>query len=144
MEFIYPAKFAPQPEGGFTVTFPDLPDAITEGDTPEEALRMASDCLAVSIGWRMDERDDIPSPSKIKRGQVGVAVPLQVAAKAALYVTMKMKGVSFSELARRLNYSQPLQARRLVDPKKATNMKAIDEALATMGGRLHVGIDDAA
>ena len=144
MDFIYPARLSSQPGGRFAVTFPDLPDAITEGNNREDALEMAADCLSATIQWRMEERGDIPVPSKIKRGQVGISVPLQVAAKAALYITMKRKGVSFSELARRLNYSQPIQARRLVDPKMATSMKKIDEALATMGGRLRVGIDDAA
>ena len=143
MEFIYPARLAPQPGGGFTVTFPDLPDAITQGDDRGHALRIAAECLADAISWRMEEREDIPLPSKVKRGQVRVAVPLQVGAKAALYVTMKRKDVSFSELARRLNFSQPLQARRLIDPKTSTSMKKIDEASAILGGRLHVGIDDA-
>ena len=64
--------------------------------------------------------------------------------KPALYLTMRQKKISFSELARRLKYSQPIQARRLLDPERATNMKAIDKALAVIGGRLHVGIDDAA
>jgi antitoxin HicB len=143
MDFVYPARLAPQPEGGFTVTFSDLPEAITEGDDRDEALAMAADCLAAVIGWRVERRRDIPTPSKVRRGQVGVPVPLQVAAKAALYLAMKRKGVSFSELARRLNYSQPLQVRRLIDPNTATSMKKIDEAVAAMGGRLHVGIDDA-
>ncbi|MDQ3937407.1 MAG: type II toxin-antitoxin system HicB family antitoxin [Chloroflexota bacterium] len=35
----------PQEGGGFTVTVPDLPDVITEGDTREEALDMARDAI---------------------------------------------------------------------------------------------------
>jgi antitoxin HicB len=34
----YAAVFAPQTEGGYTVTFPDLPEAITEGDDRDSAL----------------------------------------------------------------------------------------------------------
>ncbi|HEY6342635.1 MAG TPA: type II toxin-antitoxin system HicB family antitoxin [Bryobacteraceae bacterium] len=42
----YPAKFVHDREaGGFVVTFPDIPEAITEGDTIEEALRMAEEAL---------------------------------------------------------------------------------------------------
>ncbi|MCB9844792.1 MAG: type II toxin-antitoxin system HicB family antitoxin [Phycisphaeraceae bacterium] len=37
---------APQPEGGFTVTSPDLPELITEGDSVEEALDNVRDALA--------------------------------------------------------------------------------------------------
>ena len=37
----YPATLTPDPDGGFTVTFRDVPEAITEGDTRDEALRRA-------------------------------------------------------------------------------------------------------
>lgn len=35
----------PQAEGGFTVSVPELPDVITEGETKEEALAMAKDAI---------------------------------------------------------------------------------------------------
>jgi antitoxin HicB len=37
---------SPQPEGGFTVTSPLLPELVTEGDTIEEAFQNARDALA--------------------------------------------------------------------------------------------------
>jgi hypothetical protein len=40
----YPATLTPDPDGGFTVTFRDLPDAITEGDNRDEALLRAEWC----------------------------------------------------------------------------------------------------
>jgi antitoxin HicB len=39
----------PQPEGGYTVTSPLLPELITEGDTLEEALANVDDALAATI-----------------------------------------------------------------------------------------------
>lgn len=44
-----PLVLAPQPEGGFTVTSPVLPEMITEGDTAEEALENVRDALAATI-----------------------------------------------------------------------------------------------
>ncbi|MGH3544758.1 MAG: type II toxin-antitoxin system HicB family antitoxin [Mycobacteriales bacterium] len=41
----YEVRLEPQPEGGFTVFVPELPDVITEGDTREEALVMAKDAI---------------------------------------------------------------------------------------------------
>lgn len=35
-------------DGGYVVTCRDLPEAITQGDTREEALSEAADCLAFS------------------------------------------------------------------------------------------------
>ena len=38
MLYKIPLVFSPQPEGGFTVTSPLLPEPVTEGDTFDEAL----------------------------------------------------------------------------------------------------------
>ena len=60
----YLALFDPEEQGaGFTVTFPDLPGAITEGDDFEQACRNARECLELHL-WGMErDADDIPRPS---------------------------------------------------------------------------------
>lgn len=140
MDFAYPACFSAEPEGGCTVTFPDLPDAITQGEDRGDALEMAADCLAETLGARIAERGDIPAPSPLGRGQVRVTVPAHVAMKAALYVAMREQGISLSEMARTLD-GQPLQVRRLLDPGRASSMKRIDEALAAIGRRVCVSLE---
>ena len=47
--FRYTAVFDPQPEGGYTVTVPALPGCVTEGETLEEARRMAKDAILCYI-----------------------------------------------------------------------------------------------
>jgi antitoxin HicB len=49
MYYKLPLVFEPQPEGGFTVTSPLLPELITEGDTVEDALENVRDALAAVI-----------------------------------------------------------------------------------------------
>ncbi len=44
-----PLVFEPQPEGGYTVTCPILPELITEGDTVTEALENVGDALLAII-----------------------------------------------------------------------------------------------
>ena len=140
MEFAYPARFSKEGDGGYLVTFPDLPDAITQGDTLDDAMEMAADCLAETIGARIAERADIPIPTVAKRGHIRVAVPAHVAVKAALYVAMREQGVSLSELARSLG-GQPVQVRRLLDPGKASSVKRIDRALSAMGRKVCVALE---
>ena len=62
MKIAYPVSFEAQPEGGFTVTFPDFPEAITEGDTIEQARFNAAECLSLVLDVRMEQRDSIPIP----------------------------------------------------------------------------------
>lgn len=62
MKYVYVACFYPdEEERGYTVVIPDLPGAVTEGDTLEDAFKMAVDCVS---GWLLDETD-IPNPTPI-------------------------------------------------------------------------------
>jgi antitoxin HicB len=51
----------PQPEGGYTVTSPLLPELITEGDTLEEALANVDDALAATIELYEDTGRELPA-----------------------------------------------------------------------------------
>ncbi len=55
-----PLIFSPQPEGGFTVTSPILPELITEGDTLEEAYSNVSDALAAVIELYSESGQGLP------------------------------------------------------------------------------------
>lgn len=81
----YPASFLPERGQGFHVRFPDLPEALTGGDDLEDTLLQA-DCLAEAIAGRVSRGAEIPSPSKAKRGQYLIGVPLYLAPKLALYL----------------------------------------------------------
>jgi antitoxin HicB len=56
-----PLLFTPQPECGFTVTCPALPELVTEGDSLAEALANAQDALAAVIELYSDEGRPLPS-----------------------------------------------------------------------------------
>lgn len=58
---IYPACFFKE-ENGYSVIFPDL-DLATCGDTIEESMAMAMDCLAGRLRWLKRDGDPIPKPS---------------------------------------------------------------------------------
>lgn len=58
---MYPACFFKE-ENGYSVIFPDL-DLATCGDTIEEAMAMAIDCLAGRLRWLKRDGNPIPKPS---------------------------------------------------------------------------------
>ena len=49
MLYKIPLLLSPQPEGGFTVTSPLLPELVTEGDTLDDALANARDALGAVV-----------------------------------------------------------------------------------------------
>jgi len=58
--FKIPLVLKQQPEGGYTVTSPVLPEMITEGETVEEALANAQDALAATIELYEDIGKELP------------------------------------------------------------------------------------
>ena len=62
-EIRYPVTVEPQEGGGYFVQFVDFPDTFTEGATLEEAQFNAAEVLSAMLGWKLDEVQEIPSPS---------------------------------------------------------------------------------
>lgn len=63
----YAARLEPQPEGGFTVTFPDLPWGVTQGESVEECLALAADVIATVLRDLIRNGETIPQP-RVRRG----------------------------------------------------------------------------
>ena len=57
---VYPALFHKAEEGGFWISFPDIPECLTEGDNMEEAYNMADDALGLCLEDM--EKNNIPFP----------------------------------------------------------------------------------
>ena len=137
----YPARLKAEPEGGFTVTFPDFDVGVTYGSTHEEALRQAADLLETIVANYLAEGWDIPVPSAARGRPLATLEPL-VAMKVALYRAMRAAGVTKAELARRMGIA-PQQVQRLFDTNHASRVDQLAAAFAALGRRLVV-IDEAA
>ena len=71
----FPAKFARAKEGGFVVTFPNIPEAITQGENIDDAMIHAADALESALDFYFEEGRRVPMPSRPKRGQRTVELP---------------------------------------------------------------------
>ena len=60
----WPLVLEPQPEGGYVVTCPLLPELITEGEDVQDALQNANDALAAI----MDGFDRLNKPLPLAVG----------------------------------------------------------------------------
>jgi antitoxin HicB len=142
MHYRYPYDAAPQPEGGWTVTFPDVPEAITEGDTESEVAARAEDALVAALSFYVDARERLPTPSPA-RGRRVAEVPPLVAAKLALHDAMLAARVSNVVLAGRLGIDERA-VRRLRDPLHRSHLDQVAAALAALGKRVSLDVRDAA
>ena len=143
LTFAYPAVFERDEECLVMVSFPDFPTAHTDGRDANEAAAQAidlprkRDCLCDGRQGRL------PKPSRLKRGQKLVPVPLWIVAKLALYWAIRELGMTHSELARRLNVRETVVI-RMLDPSHDTRQDRIQAALEALGKRVVMAYDDAA
>jgi antitoxin HicB len=140
----YPARFLPEENGkGFYVRFADFPEALTGGDDVEDTFTQASDCLAEAVAGRIARGEEIPHPSRPRRGEHFIPLQLEIAPKLALYLAMRQQKLTNTALARRLGVSETV-VRRMLNPRHTTKPDRIEAALAVLGKRIVVTFEDAA
>ncbi len=129
-----------EPDGQFfLVTFPDIPEAITQGEGLKEARAMAKDALESALDFYFEGYRAVPEPSKAKRGQEYVELPASVAAKVLLLNEMIRQGVRPAELARRL-HTTPQAVNRLTNLHHATKIDGIAGAMKALGKTLEIRV----
>lgn len=143
LRFAWPAKLTRNRKSGTTlVSFRDLPDCLTEGNSRDDALDEAADALEEAIAWRLAQGEDIPAPSTPRGREAMVALSPLFAAKAALHIALRREGISRSALARRLKCDEK-EIRRLLDPRHGSRIERIADALSQLSGRLTVTLEAA-
>ena len=80
----YPVTLTPAPEGGYMVSFVDIPEALTQGETVAEAMEAAKDALLTAFDFYFEDNELIPLPSPLNSHDHFIEVPLSVASKVLL------------------------------------------------------------
>ena len=142
MEYIFDARLEADPDGGFVVTFPDVPEAVTAGETREEALANATEALGLALRGIASLGRGLPKRTR-HPGLVPVAVEAADALKLALVEAFRQSGLTKTEFGRRLGKTET-EARRILDPDHATKIATMQAALASLGKSVVVSVRDAA
>jgi antitoxin HicB len=133
----FPAKFARAKEGGFVVTFPDIPEAITQGENIDDAMIHAADALESALDFYFEEGRRVPMPSRPRRGQRVIELPASLSAKVQLLNEMIAQRIRPAVLARRLRVT-PQEVTRLIDLRHATKIDGIAGALKALGKTMDI------
>lgn len=133
----YPINLTPADEGGFVVTFPDVPEAITQGESHEDALANGLDALITSLDFYFEDQRSVPLPKRIDCGQETVELPASVLAKVLLLNEMVASQLRPIDLANRLGIRKQ-EVNRLLDLHHATKIDRVADALKAVGKRLEL------
>src|SRR5580692_3189755 len=127
--------------GNIVVTFPDVPEVVTEGRGEADARTMAEEALGLALLSYLVRGKPLPKARAKGRSLFDIAVAPDVAAKLAVLESFAAAGISKSELARRIGKDEK-EVRRILDPKHPTKLPALTAALRALGKRLVVGVMD--
>lgn len=128
MKLVYPAVFSPCLEkSGYTVTVPDLPGCVTEGDSLADAILMAEDAAS---GWVLDELEEgRPAPK--------ASAPESIALEAGDFVSllaldMDSYAEKYGEKAVRKNLTIPAWLNTFAEKQHVNFSQVLTDALSTM------------
>ncbi|EQA0734861.1 type II toxin-antitoxin system HicB family antitoxin [Escherichia coli] len=141
----YPVTLTPAPEGGYMVSFVDIPEALTQGETVAEALTQgetvaeameaAKDALLTAFDFYFEDNELIPLPSPLNSHDHFIEVPLSVASKVLLLNAFLQSEITQQELARRIGKPKQ-EITRLFNLHHATKIDAVQLAAKALGKEL--------
>jgi antitoxin HicB len=139
-QFKYFAQFEPgKKRGVVVVSFPDVPEAITQGDDEADAVAQAEEALGLALLTYPARDMPLPRPKR-HAGLVPIAVQPDVAAKLAVIEAVRAAGITKTEFARRIGKDEK-EARRILDPRHATKLPTLAAALRELGQQLVVAVE---
>jgi antitoxin HicB len=140
----YPVTLTPdKKDGGYVVTFKDIPEAVTQGETVEEAMRHASDALESALEFYFEEQRPVPMPSQPSRNQQFIELPASLSAKILVLNEMVKQRVRPVELARRMK-TTPQEVNRLTNLRHPTKIDRLGDALKVLGKTLVISTQPSA
>jgi antitoxin HicB len=139
MAFGYRYTLERQENGWWLVRFPGIPEALTEGETEQEARANAVDCVVTALEGYMKAGEPLPREGAEHSGPDRAVLPSLVTAKLAVYETMRARGWSKVKLAKELGMPEN-SVRRLLDLHHSSHMWIIDEALTKMKAELSIDL----
>lgn len=134
----YPVEVAPDGDG-WVVSFRDIPEALTGGDTKEEALEMAEDALITAMDFYLEDRRAVPMPSQPRKGDVCIDLSASQAAKVMLLNEMVAQRVRPADLAEKLKTS-PQNVNRLINLRHQTKIDGIEAAFLALHKTLELRV----
>jgi antitoxin HicB len=141
--YAYRAEVERGTRGAVVISFPDVPEAITQGRDMDDAREMAEEALGLALLTYLQRQKPLPKQRAKGRNLVEIAVAPDVAGKLAVLEAFRDSDISKAELARRIGKDEK-EVRRILDPKHPTKLLALTAVLRALGKRLVVGVAEAA
>lgn len=130
-QYQYPANLEDNGEGGFIVSFRDIPEINTEIWNMDELFETGKDALITAADICFEKRIIFPKPSKKMENEVLIPLPISVVAKILLLNTMVEGNIRAADLARKMNIKAQ-EVNRIINLRHNTKIDTIQTALKAL------------
>ena len=141
-KFTFFAQMEPGDRKGVVVSFPDVPEAVTEGRDEADARMMAEEALGLALLTYPLRGLPLPEARAGGKKLVAISPAPDVAAKLAVLDAVRAAGMTKADFARLIGKDER-EARRILDPRHPTKLPTLVGTLALLGKRLVVAVEDA-
>lgn len=135
----FPVRFEADENGGYFVSFRDIPEALTQGTTLEEARDAARDALVTAMDFYIEDNRHVPEASPAEEGEELIELPLSVSAKIMLLNAMLEKRFKAADLARAMQI-KPQEVTRIMDLRHTTKIDTLARAFSAVGRKLELHV----
>ncbi len=132
---VYPAKISPNGDG-FVVTFRDLENVFTEGDTFEEALFNAQEVLDILLKDMTQDKMNISPPSPCNKDEVPITVSPEIAVPILLHKLRLVRHFTMADVARTMGVSY--QNYQQIESGKNITLKSLKKAASALGAIVEI------
>ncbi len=135
IELSYGAQI--QPDGdGYLVTFRDIENAFTYGETLDEAIFNAQEVLDLMLLDRLEKDEEIPMPSKLKNGEIVITPNPDVVAPALLHIMRMLESRTMADIARTMGVAY--QSYQRIESGKNLTMRSLKKAALALGSIVEI------
>lgn len=135
----FPALFEKDEGGGYFVSYRDIPEALTQGETLDEAREAARGALVTAMDFYIEDNRRVPDPSPVEANEEFIELPLSIGAKVLLLNEMIEKKIRAADLARAMQI-KPQEVTRIMDLHHATKIDTLARAFSAVGRRLELRV----
>lgn len=140
MNLSYPAKIIKKTDDGvyYFVTFRDLKNCFTQGETEQEAYDNAQDVLGFMLQDYIEDEQPLPTPSKPNKNEILIAPLPEVAAPLLIYLARRKRHMTKVQAAKLLKISK----QRYFDIERGNNltMKTLSKVARAIGFQANLAL----
>ena len=130
-----------KPDGDvWLVTSPDFEEVVSFGETIPLACANGRNAIEEAIAARIAHNEDLPAPTMERASKYAVQMPVIISMKSAIYMILRVDGLTRADLQRKMNLAHREQVDRIFKLDHKTDIETLMSAFEALGVNVKMDI----